>query len=183
MISGGHVDTTNNRMEMQGAIEALKEVGPVKAKSILTTDSDYLKMGMTQYIKNWKRNGWKTAKKTPVKNKEQWQDLDAICSIMPMEWRWTKAHAGHPENERVDKEAGRQMRIFRDGPKKPKEGPQKRAREEEIKEEPPKSPTDLAWDAFKVVPLEKIAKEQPNFTRKTEASLAWEGFEFKKRKY
>lgn len=100
-LSGGDPQTTNNRMEMLAAIKALEHV-PEGSKVILTTDSQYIKNGITQWIHGWKRNGWKTAQKRPVKNKELWERLDRAASLREVEWRWVKGHSDHPENERAD---------------------------------------------------------------------------------
>ena len=100
-LSGGEPATTNNRMEMMAAIaalEALKRPSQVK----LHTDSQYVKNGITQWIHNWKRSGWKTADKKPVKNVELWQRLEAALVPHTVEWVWVKGHAGHAENERAD---------------------------------------------------------------------------------
>lgn len=98
-LYGGESATTNNRMELTAAIEALKStVGPVR----LYTDSQYVKNGMTDWIKGWKRNGWKTADRKPVKNQDLWQALDREIVNRIVEWRWVRGHNGHPENERAD---------------------------------------------------------------------------------
>ncbi|MEZ5983385.1 MAG: ribonuclease HI [Parvularculaceae bacterium] len=98
-ISGGESATTNNRMEMMAAIEALQATsGPVT----LHTDSQYLKNGITDWMRRWKQNGWRTADKKPVKNQDLWQLLDALVSERAVHWKWVKGHAGHPENERAD---------------------------------------------------------------------------------
>jgi ribonuclease HI len=98
-ICGGEAATTNNRMEMTAAIEALKATsGPIR----LYTDSQYLKNGITEWIKGWKRNGWRTADRKPVKNQDLWLALDAAVSGRKVEWRWVRGHDGHPENERAD---------------------------------------------------------------------------------
>jgi ribonuclease HI len=98
---GGEADTTNNRMELMAAIrafEALKK--PVTAR--ITTDSVYVKDGITQWIHGWKRNGWRTSSKQPVKNADLWQRLEAVMAQHTVEWRWVKGHSGNAENERVD---------------------------------------------------------------------------------
>lgn len=98
---GGEQNTTNNRMELMAAIkglEALKEPCQVT----LTTDSQYVRQGVTQWIHNWKRNGWRTASKSPVKNSDLWQQLDAVAAQHQIEWCWVKGHAGHRENELAD---------------------------------------------------------------------------------
>ena len=101
-LSGGEADTTNNRMEMMAAIAALESLKrPVPV--ILTTDSVYLRDGITKWIDGWKRNGWKTAAKKPVKNVDLWLRLEAAMADHTIEWRWVKGHAGHPENERADR--------------------------------------------------------------------------------
>ena len=100
-LSGGEPDTTNNRMELMAAIvalEALKE----HCEVILSTDSQYVRQGITQWIHNWKKRGWKTADKKPVKNVDLWQRLDAALGQHQIKWEWVKGHAGHPENERCD---------------------------------------------------------------------------------
>ena len=100
-LCGGAHETTNNRMEMQAAIEAMKAV-PEGASVILHTDSQYLKNGLTQWIHGWKRNGWKTAAKKPVKNRDLWMELDTLCAARRIDWRWVKGHAGDEGNERAD---------------------------------------------------------------------------------
>ena len=100
-ICGGEADTTNNRMELMAAIkslEALKKPSRVK----ITTDSSYVRDGITTWIHNWKKNGWRTADKKPVKNVELWQRLDAARNGHRVDWHWVKGHSGHPENERAD---------------------------------------------------------------------------------
>ncbi|MEQ9316780.1 MAG: ribonuclease HI [Henriciella sp.] len=100
-IHGGEADTTNNRMELMGAIEALNALKkPSKVK--LHTDSTYVKDGLTKWIHGWKRNGWKTAAKKPVKNKDLWQALEAACERHDIQWIWVKGHAGDEGNERAD---------------------------------------------------------------------------------
>ena len=100
-LTGGAADTTNNRMELQAAIEALKSL-PTGSAVTLTTDSTYVKEGITGWIKNWKARGWKTAAKKPVKNVDLWQSLDAECARHQVDWQWVKGHAGHAGNERAD---------------------------------------------------------------------------------
>lgn len=99
-MNGGDSETTNNRMEMRAAIEALKATGD--APIILHTDSQYVKNGINTWIHGWKRNGWKTASRKPVKNKDLWQELDALTEGRDIDWRWIKGHNGHPGNERAD---------------------------------------------------------------------------------
>jgi ribonuclease HI len=100
-LSGGDSATTNNRMEMLAAIEALKATAGA-AQTVLYTDSQYVKLGVTEWLRNWKRKGWRTADGKPVKNKDLWEQLDAINGSRKIEWRWLRGHAGHPENERAD---------------------------------------------------------------------------------
>lgn len=100
-LSGGDPATTNNRMELLAAIEALKAVDAGK-KIRIHTDSTYVKDGLTKWIHSWKRNGWKTASKKPVKNKDLWLELDEVCATRDLEWRWVKGHAGDEGNERAD---------------------------------------------------------------------------------
>lgn len=101
-INGGAAETTNNRMELQAAIEALQALKYEPSNVILYTDSNYVKGGITGWLKNWKRNGWKTADKKPVKNEDLWRALDEIETRHNVTWRWVKGHAGHLENERAD---------------------------------------------------------------------------------
>ncbi|MDV7339703.1 ribonuclease HI [Terasakiella sp. A23] len=98
---GGEEVTTNNRMELSAAIQGLLKLKrPVKVA--IYTDSTYVKDGITKWIFNWKKNGWKTAAKKPVKNADLWQQLDEAIAIHEVEWNWVKGHAGHEENERAD---------------------------------------------------------------------------------
>jgi ribonuclease HI len=100
-LNGGEPETTNNRMELKAAIEALNALKK-PSRVELWTDSSYVKDGITKWIFGWKRNGWKTAAKKPVKNAELWQQLDDAQNRHDITWRWLKGHAGHPENERAD---------------------------------------------------------------------------------
>jgi|TARA_B100000586_G_scaffold269311_1_gene247842 ribonuclease HI len=100
-LNGYSAETTNNIMELTAVIEALKSLTRPCA-IILTTDSNYVKDGITQWIHNWKKKGWKTANKKPVKNKECWLQLDVEVQRHQIEWKWVKGHSGHPENERAD---------------------------------------------------------------------------------
>lgn len=100
-LSGGEPHTTNNRMELMAAIRALEALKrPCRVR--IHTDSRYLRDGITGWIHNWKRNGWKTAARKPVKNADLWQRLDAALGKHQIEWHWVRGHAGHPENERAD---------------------------------------------------------------------------------
>lgn len=100
-ICGGEPDTTNNRMELTAAIEALKLLNrPCEVR--ITTDSEYVRRGVLEWMANWKKRGWKTAAKQPVKNQDLWMALDEQLSKHQVEWRWVKGHSGHPENERAD---------------------------------------------------------------------------------
>ena len=100
-LSGGEVETTNNRMELMAAIEGLRALTrPMRIH--IHTDSTYVKDGITKWIVNWKRNGWKTAAKKPVKNVDLWQALDDALVGHKVEWFWVKGHSGHVENERAD---------------------------------------------------------------------------------
>lgn len=100
-LSGGESHTTNNRMELSAAIEALKALSQT-CHVTLTTDSTYVRDGITQWVSKWKANGWKTAAKKPVKNQDLWMALDEQCQRHAVDWQWVKGHAGHPENERAD---------------------------------------------------------------------------------
>ncbi len=103
---GGERHTTNNRMEMLAAISAL-EVLTRRCQVVLTTDSQYLRQGITEWIHNWKRRHWRTSGNQPVKNADLWQRLDTLSQQHEIEWRWVKGHAGHSENERADQLANR----------------------------------------------------------------------------
>lgn len=100
-LSGGEFETTNNRMELMAAISALEEL-KTSSQVDLHTDSTYVKDGITKWIHNWERNGWKTAAKKPVKNVDLWKRLQAALARHDVSWHWVKGHAGHPENERAD---------------------------------------------------------------------------------
>jgi ribonuclease HI len=113
-LSGGEGLTTNNRMELMAAIQAL-EVLSRASHVILTTDSAYVKNGVTEWIHGWKRNGWRTADKKPVKNADLWQRLDLAQARHNVEWRWIKGHAGHAENEAADALARAGMAPFKPG--------------------------------------------------------------------
>ncbi len=100
-LCGGEAATTNNRMEMMAVIKALEATDP-KTPVRLFTDSQYVKNGITVWINGWKKNGWKTAARKPVKNKDLWTALDALVDGRKIDWRWVKGHSGHPGNERAD---------------------------------------------------------------------------------
>jgi len=100
-ISGYSNNTTNNIMELTAVIKALEALKG-SCQIILTTDSQYVKNGITDWIHNWKKNGWKTANKKPVKNKELWILLDTVTQKHSIQWEWIKGHSGHPQNERAD---------------------------------------------------------------------------------
>jgi ribonuclease HI len=111
-LSGGEAETTNNRMELMAAIralEALKRPATVR----IVTDSNYLRQGITQWIHNWRRKGWKTADNKPVKNRDLWQRLEQALATHRVEWEWTRGHAGHPENERADALAREALKQFK----------------------------------------------------------------------
>jgi ribonuclease HI len=98
---GGEKNTTNNRMELMAAIRGLEALTrPCKVS--LTTDSQYVRKGITEWILNWKRRGWKNSSNQPVKNDDLWKRLDAVAQQHQIEWHWVKGHSGHDENERVD---------------------------------------------------------------------------------
>lgn len=111
-ISQGYKLTTNNRMELLAAICALEALNQ-SVHATLTTDSQYVRKGITEWIANWKKRGWKTASKQPVKNADLWRRLDEASQRHTVDWKWVKGHSGHPENERCD-ELGRQAAT--DGP-------------------------------------------------------------------
>ncbi len=105
-LYGGEPDTTNNRMEITAAIEALAELKQ-PCRVILTTDSEYVRQGITSWLENWKKRGWKTASKKPVKNVDLWMRLEEEAARHEVEWRWVKGHSGHRENEIADQLANR----------------------------------------------------------------------------
>ncbi len=111
-LCGGAAQTTNNRMELTAAIEALEALDRSSAVT-LVTDSVYVRDGITKWLHGWKRNGWKTAAKKPVKNEDLWQRLDVAQARHDVTWEWVKGHAGHPENERADALAREGMAPFK----------------------------------------------------------------------
>ncbi len=111
-LNGGEAATTNNRMELLAAISALEALKQPSEITVVT-DSAYVKNGVTGWIHGWKKNGWKTAAKKPVKNEELWKRLDAAQARHRVEWKWVKGHAGHPENERADELAREGMAPFK----------------------------------------------------------------------
>ena len=111
-VKGGDAATTNNRMELTAAIEALSALRSPSAVDF-HTDSQYVRGGVMGWIKNWKRNGWKTADRKPVKNLDLWQKLDALAAAHDIKWHWVKGHAGHDENERADELAREGMEPFK----------------------------------------------------------------------
>ena len=105
-LYGAEPHTTNNRMELMAAIKALQALKrPCRVS--LTTDSQYVRQGITEWITNWKKRGWKTAAKKPVKNDDLWRELDSACQPHDIEWHWVRGHTGHPENEIADALANR----------------------------------------------------------------------------
>lgn len=111
-LSGGEATTTNNRMELLAAISALEALER-PARLTLVTDSAYVKDGITKWLEGWKRKGWKTAAKKPVKNEDLWRRLDTAQARHDVRWEWVKGHAGHPENERADALARSGMAPFK----------------------------------------------------------------------
>ena len=107
-LSGGEAETTNNRMELTAAIEALNALKR-PCQIVLTTDSTYVKDGITSWIDGWKKRGWKNSQKKPVKNEDLWKALDEARSRHTVEWKWVKGHVGHAENERCDELARNAM--------------------------------------------------------------------------
>lgn len=105
-LYGSEPNTTNNRMELMAAIQAL-EILNRECRVILTTDSEYVRKGITEWLSNWKKRGWKTASKQPVKNQDLWQRLDSAAAQHNVEWHWVRGHTGHPENERADQLANK----------------------------------------------------------------------------
>jgi len=110
-LTGGEFETTNNRMELMAAIQGLQALKkPCQVR--LVTDSNYVKEGITTWIHNWKKNGWRTAGRKPVKNADLWQDLDTAIARHDITWEWVRGHTGHPENERADALANQGMAEF-----------------------------------------------------------------------
>jgi ribonuclease HI len=113
-LSGGEAETTNNRMELRAATEALTALKrPTQTE--LHTDSQYVRKGITEWIGKWKTNGWKTSDKKPVKNADLWMKLDEARQRHQVSWHWVRGHAGHPENERADELAREGMAPFKRG--------------------------------------------------------------------
>ena len=113
-LFGGEVATTNNRMELMAAIQALESLKR-GCKVRLTTDSEYVKKGITEWLPQWKRRGWRTADKKPVKNVDLWQRLDVAVGRHQVEWHWVRGHSGHAENELADELARRGIPAVRKG--------------------------------------------------------------------
>ena len=111
-LSGGAENTTNNRMELMAAITALETLERASELTVVT-DSSYVKDGITKWMTGWKKNGWKTAAKKPVKNEDLWKRLDDAQDRHAVNWEWVKGHAGHPENERADELAREGMAPFK----------------------------------------------------------------------
>ena len=113
-LSGGQAETTNNQMELTAVIkglEALKRPVPLH----IVTDSKYVMQGVTQWMKGWKRNGWRTANKKLVANRALWEQLDSLLARHQVSWEWVKGHSGHPQNERCDELASAQAALFKKG--------------------------------------------------------------------
>ncbi len=115
MLSGGEAATTNNRMELMAAIAALESLTR-GCEVHLTTDSQYVRQGIEQWVAKWRANGWRTANKEPVKNQDLWQRLAAAAERHRVRWAWVRGHAGHPENERVDQAARTEAEHFKETP-------------------------------------------------------------------
>jgi ribonuclease HI len=111
-LSGGEAMTTNNRMELMAAIAALEALARPTAIT-LVTDSSYLRDGVTRWMHGWKRNGWRTAERKPVKNEDLWRRLDAAAAPHAVRWEWVRGHAGHPENEAADALARSAIALFK----------------------------------------------------------------------
>ena len=112
-LKGSQQQTTNNRMELIAVIEGLKSIKKHSHIQI-TTDSMYVKNGINEWINNWKKNGWRTAAKKPVKNKDLWRELDELVQNYSIKWLWVKGHSGHPGNERADQLANEAIEEFQD---------------------------------------------------------------------
>jgi len=105
-LFGGETQTTNNRMELTAVIRALEALKP-PCEVAVYTDSQYVQKGISEWLRDWKRRGWLTADRKPVKNQDLWQELDRLAGVHRIAWHWVKGHAGHPENERADALANR----------------------------------------------------------------------------
>ena len=114
LLSGAEPDTTNNRMELMAAIAGLEQL-KVASRVRLTTDSEYVRQGITAWIAGWRVNGWRTANGKPVKNQDLWRRLAAVAAQHDVQWRWVKGHSGHPDNERVDAAARAAIDAMRQG--------------------------------------------------------------------
>jgi ribonuclease HI len=113
-LFGAEPRTTNNRMELTAVIRALEAIAP-RAEADVYTDSQYVQKGMSEWIHDWKRRGWRTADKKPVKNADLWRTLEAAAAERRVRWHWVRGHAGHPENERADALANRAIDEWREG--------------------------------------------------------------------
>ena len=113
LLAGGETVTTNNRMELMAAIVALESLKR-DCDAVLTTDSQYVRQGIEQWIAKWRANGWRTAGKLPVKNQDLWQRLAAANARHRVRWTWVRGHSGHPENERVDRAARAEAERFKE---------------------------------------------------------------------
>jgi ribonuclease HI len=114
-LHGGERETTNNRMELTAAIRALEALTR-RSRVSLFTDSQYVRDGITTWLADWKRRGWRTADRKPVKNQDLWESLDALAGAHDIEWHWVRGHAGHPGNERADALANRGIDELETGP-------------------------------------------------------------------
>ena len=115
-LSGAEQETTNNRMEMSAAIQALETLKR-PCRVVVTTDSQYLAKGMTEWLQGWLRKGWVNSKKEPVLNRDLWERLHALSKVHDIEWRWVRGHNGHAENERCDELARTAIEILKKGNK------------------------------------------------------------------
>jgi ribonuclease HI len=114
-IFDGELETTNNRMELKAVIEALNHATSMNDDIQIYTDSSYVQKGIQEWIQNWKKNGWRSSNKKPVKNQDLWQELDTLNSNLNVEWFWVKGHAGHPGNERADFLANEGVKKIKQG--------------------------------------------------------------------
>lgn len=114
MLQGFELETTNNRMELMAAISGLSHLRSGRHFVQVTTDSEYVKKGITEWVPRWKRRNWTTGEGKPVKNKDLWLQLDALVKLHDVQWTWTRGHSGHAENERVDKIARQMAEYARD---------------------------------------------------------------------
>ncbi len=126
-VSGAEPETTNNRMELMAAIQGLEALQR-PCRVVLSTDSQYLRRGITEWVSRWQRNGWRTRQNTDVKNRDLWQRLTAAAEGHRIDWRWVKGHSGHPENDKVDRLANEAIDAMQQSPQTARKAQKKSGR-------------------------------------------------------